>query len=384
MSNNKQDIFKEKIASVLATDPGNIHLYWKGRVAFYALLKAAGIQNGDEVIIPGFTCVVVPNAILYSSAKPVYVDIQRHSLNPCHKDIIAAVTKKTRVIVLQNTFGLSSETELTTTWARERGILTFEDCTHGFGGSYLGKPNGTFCDASFFSTQWNKPFSTGIGGFAAVFRKDLSDKLTELDQSLVKPEWYEDALLNLLILSHNFLLTPASYYILKGLYRFLSKHHLTIGSSSGSELEDILMPSGYFKAMGKTQINEGIRAITKLVELLNLRKENAQLYTEKLAKHEKYHVHPDLHPYHSFLKYPVLVSDRKKIFESARNEGIELGDWFISPIHPVEKNFDKWLLFFPDIPVAALLASQVLNLPTDTKQPERVLRFLEKNMDLLL
>ncbi|MEZ5148138.1 MAG: DegT/DnrJ/EryC1/StrS family aminotransferase [Bacteroidales bacterium] len=55
--------YKEALASTLKNE--NIFLYWKGRVALFALLKAMGVSAGDEVILPGFTCVVVPNAIKY-------------------------------------------------------------------------------------------------------------------------------------------------------------------------------------------------------------------------------------------------------------------------------------------------------------------------------
>ncbi|MFZ4523424.1 MAG: DegT/DnrJ/EryC1/StrS family aminotransferase [Bacteroidales bacterium] len=380
----KEQKFKSQIAIVLGTDPNSIHLYWKGRVALFALLRAAGIKPGDEVILPGFTCVVVPNAILYTGAIPVYVDIQRDSLNPSFSDIKTAVTPKTRVIILQNTFGLSSELETITGWAKSQGILTFEDCTHGFGGLYHGNPNGTFCDAAFFSSQWNKPFSTGIGGFSAIFNPGLASALIEVNKTLVIPTWKEDFVLKLLIMSRRFLLSPLTYYFLRNLYRLLSKLNLTIGSSSGGELTEPIMPDSYFKAMGKTQVNAGIREINTLGEALALRKVNAGLYTNKLAECGKYHVDPALHPNHSFLKYPVLVRDRIIFETNARKEGIELGDWFVSPIHPVEIDFNKWLVDLTAIPVATNISAHVLNLPTDTKHPEKVLLFLDKNLDLLL
>ncbi|MDP1621543.1 MAG: DegT/DnrJ/EryC1/StrS family aminotransferase [Bacteroidales bacterium] len=382
---NKNDKrFKEQIASVLDTDPQRIHLYWKGRVALFAMLKAAGIKAGDEVIIPGFTCVVVPNAIIYSGAIPVYTDIQRKSLNPSFEDIRGAVTQKTRVIVLQNTFGLSSDLELITEWAAANGVLTIEDCTHGFGGKYKGRPNGTFCDAAFFSTQWNKPFSTGIGGFSAVFNTKLQESLTEVAKSLILPGWYDDAMLRGLIMSRKYLLTPATYYTLRSFYRLLSKLNLTIGSSSGDELRDPLMPVSYFKAMGKTQVNAGIHEIATLDMVLSLRKKNAAIYTHVLAEHGKYHVSPDLHQNHSFLKYPVLVTNKKKFEDCARRERVDLGDWFVSPLHPVEKDFEKWHLSVENVPVSAYIANHVLNIPTDTTHPERVVALLEKNLDLLL
>lgn len=379
----KEQQFKQQIASVLGTGPDRIHLYWKGRVALFALLRAAGIKPGDEVIIPGFTCVVVPNAIIYAGATPVYADIQRTSLNPSFDDIRAAVTPNTRVIVLQNTFGLSSDLEAITSWAKTTGILTFEDCTHGFGGFYHGKPNGTFCDAAFFSTQWNKPFSTGIGGFAAVFNMTLHDALTETDKLLIQPRWDEDALLRLLIMSRKYLLNSTTYYFLRDLYRLLSRFRLTIGSSTGSELKDPVMPESYFKAMGCTQISEGIRALASLDNRLRVRKMNAALYTQLLSGNGKYHVCRELHEDHAFLKYPVLATDRKKFMEAAKKERIEIGDWFISPIHPVESDFTKWQLNLKDIPVAANISDHVLNIPTDTRHPERVVSFLQKNMDLL-
>ena len=73
------DKYKKEIAAHLNASPKQISLYWKGRVGLYALLKAMGIGKGDEVILPAFTCVVVPNAILYLGATPVYVDI-RHAV----------------------------------------------------------------------------------------------------------------------------------------------------------------------------------------------------------------------------------------------------------------------------------------------------------------
>lgn len=53
----------------------NDFFFFKGRVALYALLKAIVVHAGDEVVLPGFTCVVIPNAIIYLDGKPVFVDI---------------------------------------------------------------------------------------------------------------------------------------------------------------------------------------------------------------------------------------------------------------------------------------------------------------------
>ena len=69
------------LAKYLGINEDCIHLYWKGRVGLYAILRSMGISKGDEVIIPAFTCVVVANAIIYCGAKPVYVDILEESFH---------------------------------------------------------------------------------------------------------------------------------------------------------------------------------------------------------------------------------------------------------------------------------------------------------------
>ena len=54
---------------------------WKGRVALYAILKVMGVGQGDEIILPGYTCVMDVNPIKYLGATPVYVDIEPNTFN---------------------------------------------------------------------------------------------------------------------------------------------------------------------------------------------------------------------------------------------------------------------------------------------------------------
>ncbi|MDD3686198.1 MAG: DegT/DnrJ/EryC1/StrS family aminotransferase, partial [Bacteroidales bacterium] len=68
---------KSEISKYLLTD--EIFFHYKGRVSLYAVLKAMGVGSGDEVIIPAYTCVVVPNPIIYLGAKPIYVEIDEKS-----------------------------------------------------------------------------------------------------------------------------------------------------------------------------------------------------------------------------------------------------------------------------------------------------------------
>jgi len=362
----------------LDASENQIFLYWKGRVALYALLKAMGVGKDDEVILPAFTCVVVSNAIIYLGAKPIYVDIDLQTYNARFEDIKRAVTEKTKVIICQNTFGLSSDIEAITTFAKERNIFTIEDCTHGFGGNYNQKPNGSYCDAAFYSTQWNKPFSTGTGGFALVNNLNLIESIQKINQDLIVPSFKQQLVLKCLYFVREKLLNKHSYWLLVKFYRFLSRHNLVLGSSSGEEITSVAMPPNYFMQLSDTQIKKGIQNLKKLPAILKLRKENAKIYTEYLMSRNKNHVPPALFENHSFLRYPLLVENREKVFYLAEKQKVELGEWFNSPLHPVEDGFEKWQLNPAYFPNAVFAGKRIINLPTDSKDVANVLKFLQK------
>lgn len=376
--NNLEHIYKKEIASYLQTNENQIFLYWKGRVALYAILKAMGVGKDDEVILPAFTCVVVPNAIIYLGAKPVYVDIDLKTYNARFEDIKKALTSKTKVIMCQNTFGLSSNIEEITTFAKAHHIFTIEDCAHGFGGYYNQKPNGFYCDAAFYSTQWNKPFSTGTGGFARINNLNLLEPVQKINQDLITPSFKQRISLQMLYFVREKLLNKHTYWHLIKFYRFLSRKNLILGSSSGAEITSVVMPPNYFMKLSEVQIKKGIKNLELIKIVLNRRKENALIYTKFLASQNKTHVPISSFENHSFLKYPLLVENRDEIFRLAEKSNIELGDWFISPIHPVQKDFEQWQLKPELFPNAVFAARKMINLPTDIKEVDHVFNFLKK------
>jgi dTDP-4-amino-4,6-dideoxygalactose transaminase len=107
--------------------------------------------------VPAFTCVVVPNAILYAGARPVYGEIEPVTFHLDLARLESRITPRTRAILAQNTFGLAPPVAQLREIASRRGLALIGDCAHGLGGTYRGRKNGTLADASFFSTQWNKP-----------------------------------------------------------------------------------------------------------------------------------------------------------------------------------------------------------------------------------
>jgi dTDP-4-amino-4,6-dideoxygalactose transaminase len=379
-----QTKYKQAIASFLGVDSTSIFLYWKGRIALYAALKALGVGKKDEVIIPAFTCVVVPNAIIYLGAKPIYTDVDLSSMCATRESIEAKITDRTKVIIIQNMLGLSNEVEEIIEMAKAKGIHCVEDCTHGFGGSYNEKPNGTLSDMSFYSTQWNKPFSTGVGGILSVNNPDLLEKIQNINNELITPSFKTRFSLATLIKIKKYILNDSTYWFLIRLYRKLSKMGLVIGSSNKDEITGINQPENYFMASGNIQAETGISELKKLKEKIEERIHNGLIYNDYFIKNKFFHFKDDLIKNHSFLKFPILVKDRKKFMENAEKAKIRLGDWFISPIHPVEQGFENWQLQIEEFPNAHFLTKHIVNLPTDEIDITKVMSFLELNKDQLL
>lgn len=379
----KKTKYKNEIAQVLQCESSRIFLYWKGRVALYAFLKSLNLKEGDEVIIPAFTCVVVPNAIFYAGLKPIYVDISLDTFNIEILHLEKSISAKTKVIICQNTFGLSSNIEEIITLAQKYNLYTIEDCTHGFGGFYNGKPNGSYCDAAFYSTQWNKPFSTGIGGFLVLNNEKLLDKVVILEQNKIKPKLIEKSVLKFLLSFRKLFVNKYTQWSLVNFYRFLSKKNLTVGSNQGKELSSTVIPVDYFKDISNVQISAGIKSLKKISRLNELRKKNAYCYTEFLKLHNKNHIDTNLFSNHIFLKYPLLVKDKVQFFELAKKSKITLGDWFLSPLHPIEIDLNRWDFNRNNFPVADLASKKIVNLPTEILSNVEVIRFLEKNLELI-
>ncbi len=385
-------IFKQEIAVYL--NISKIFLFWKGRVALYAILKTIGIKPGDEIILPAFTCVVAVNPIVYLGAKPVYVDIDPETYNIDPNKIEEKITTRTKVILAQNTFGLSADLDAILDIAKRYNILAIEDCAHGFGGFYKGKPNGTVTETAFFSTQWNKPFSTGLGGIAITKNDEIARKLKELEDRAIKPSKKEEWVLKFLLQIRKRLLKPKFYWFVLKTYRKLSQWNLILGSSQGYELERPKEPSDFLKGFSKVQAKEGLKYFKKVngrykIDLIiEHRRKIANFYKEILRD---LGFEPPYEPYyakHTYLKFPLLVKDRKKFFALAEEEKIELGDWFVSPIHPIQKNFELWHYKYGENPIAELASSHIVNLPThegiDENYVDKIYNFLKKYKDEIL
>ena len=362
----KTEQYKDALAKCLNADSNQITLHWKGRVGLYGILQALGVSEGDEIILPAFTCVVVANAIIYLGATPIYCDIDAKTYNVDIEKLEALINENTKVIIAQNTFGLSSDFDAINAIANEHDITVIEDCTHGFGGSYKGSPNGTLAKAAFFSSQWNKAFSTGLGGMVICTDLELAKKLNAFEQNLTPPSVKQTLSLRLQVFAKKYLLNKHTYWKVLKLYRFLSSKNIVTGSSAGEELTSPKMPEDFCKGFSVSQAGEGLRQLKRLDENLSHRKLMAQSYHEILRDLEITSPHEPDYCEHTFVKYPLLVRDRQVFMKKAEQLKIPLGDWFVSPIHPIEKKHHLWGYDYGSYPVAELISAHIVNLPTDS------------------
>ncbi|MEM1219515.1 MAG: aminotransferase class I/II-fold pyridoxal phosphate-dependent enzyme [Bacteroidota bacterium] len=378
--------YRQAIATYQGVSPEQVSLFWKGRVGLYALLEAWSVGPGDEVIIPAFTCVVVSNAILYRGAQPVYADVDRRTFNILPESVEAKITDRTRLIMAQNTFGLPSDLNRLLKIARKHQILVLEDATHGFGSEYNGQLSGHLVTASFFSTQWNKPFSTGIGGFTITQDRALAKTLRQAEDRYPLAPKKTRRSLQWQFWARRNLLKPWVYWPVLSLYRYLSAAGLVTGSSAGEELRGINQPMGYLQRLSPEQAQLGLRSLQTFSKIWQRRQTVGQHYRTVLEELGKGRLTIPADRKHSFLKFPVLVKDRKVFMEAARRAKIPLGDWMLSPIHPIEANWEEWGYQAGSCPNGEYLSKHVVNLLTEEPEPVvyRTITFLRQQKDQIL
>jgi perosamine synthetase len=378
---NRRDEFRRAMADLIGVPAEHVTLFWKGRVALYALLRALGIGPGDEVIVPAFTCVAVPNAILYAGAVPVYVDIDATTYTPDPAAVAAAVGPRTRAILAQNTFGLSSDIDALRALAAPHGAVVLDDCAHGLGGAYRGRPNGAAADAAFYSTQWTKPFSTGLGGIAVTRDPQLARKLRALERAAREPNLLEQALLRTTVFARERLATPRTIQTGRAVYRALGRAGIVPGSSSRGELEGPIMPSTFLSRMSPIQARLGERRLRTLRSAVLRRRTTAARYSEWLAGHGRSVAHEPSYSVHAFLRYPLRVRERDAFLQEAGRRGLDLGDWFHSPLYPISGDLTPWGYRWGTNPVAERVTSEIVNLPTDVTRDEREFHAIEELLE---
>jgi perosamine synthetase len=349
--------------------------FWKGRVALYAILKSLDIKAGDEIILSGYTCVMNVNPIKYLGAKPVYVDIEPNTFNINPDLIESKITPRTRILLAQHTYGYPCDMDRIMAIAKKHNLTVIEDCCLCLGSSYKGRKMGTFGAAAYFSFQWNKPFTTGLGGMLVTSNKELSAGIHALRSTqMCRPSAKEIILLAAELSVYRLFIYPRTTAMAQQLFRFLTKKGVVVGSSSSAEFQPVMAPD-FFKQISAFQAYCGLRQVHKIEQNIAHRKEMAAVYDQMLAQkgfpsrdYDKSLLDPVL------VRYPVRIKEKTKAIETAASAGVELGSWFECPLHPVETPLEKYDYILGMCPVAEKASKETVNLPLHPRVSEKTIR----------
>ncbi len=349
---------------------GRAFSFWKGRIALYAILNAMGIGPGDEVIVPGYTCVMVPGSVLYLGAKPVYADIDPSTYNVGPMEVAKKITRRTRVIVVQHTYGLPAPVEEIRQIADDYGIPVIEDCCHAFGSRLNGRLLGTFGMAAFFSSQWNKPFSTGLGGVALIRNAGLAQRVRELQAQMPLPPFRASLMLAAQLLVYEGVVRPSTSALVTRLFRWMTHQGWVVGSSRQAEF-DVSMPDGYALQAGAVQGGLGRVEIGRIEENRQHRQWVTGQYVRALPA-LGYAMPNWRNPDQlMILRLPLRVANKQEALGRAARCGVEIGSWFECPLHPMESHQEAFGYHRGDCPYAEQAAREVVNLPTHRRVKEK-------------
>ena len=148
-----------------------------GTAALHASILAAGIKEGDEILIPSFTFVATANSVACTGAKPVFVDIEKdtYTINPL--DLEEKITKRTRAIIPVHLYGHPAKMDEILEIASKHSLFVIEDACQSLGSSYDGKQTGTLGEMGCFSMYASKVLTSGEGGAITTNSDDFADKL---------------------------------------------------------------------------------------------------------------------------------------------------------------------------------------------------------------
>ena len=164
-----------------------------GTAGLHLCVRALDIGEGDEVIVPSFTFIAAANVIRYERAVPVFVDIDPETLNMDPGRIEAAITPRTRAILVPHTFGRPAEMDSILKISERHGLLVIEDACEALGAEYRGRRAGSMGHVGVFAFYPNKQITTGEGGIVVTADPVLAKRIRALRNQGRYPtdDWFQ-------------------------------------------------------------------------------------------------------------------------------------------------------------------------------------------------
>ena len=254
------------------------------QLAVAALKEKYHWQDGDEIIVPALTFVASSNVILQNNLRPVFADVDSQYYNLDPAKIEAAITTKTRAIMVVHLFGQPAEMDKIMAMARKHNLRVIEDSCETMLARYDGKSVGSFGDISCFSTYACHIICTGVGGFAVTNNQELAVMLRSLanhGRDAIYLSMDDDKTDDRKKLS----------MIMERRFNFVRMGY----SYRATEME---------AALGLAQVEE-------LAANVQRRRENAAFFLQQLKPWERFLQLPKIMPKaeHSFMMFPLVVRD---------------------------------------------------------------------------
>ncbi len=313
-----------------------------GTSGLHLLIRALDIGEGDEVITTPFSFIASANCILYERARPVFVDIDPHSLCIDPVQIEGAITTRTKAILPVHVFGRPAEMEPIMEIAQRYGLKVIEDSCEAIGAKYRRRPAGSFGEGSVFAFYPNKQITTGEGGVVVTD----SEEIASLCRSMRNQG----------------------------------------RSEAGGWLDHERL--GYNYRLDELSCALGLAQLQRLPEILARRAAVAAAYNS-LLKDVQGVIAPDIPPHieMSWFVYVIRLDgriDRDRVLDLLRQGGVQCKPYF-TPIHLQPFYRESFGFQEGDFPVTERVGRQVLALPffnrLEEEQVEYVVRILREAID---
>lgn len=349
-------------------------LFASGREALLAFLRSIELQPGDEVIVQGYTCIVVPNAIHAAGGRAVYADITRDTLNLDVADVERRITGRTKAVICQHTFGIPAPVQELRQLCIRHSLLLIEDCAHVIPDDRGPAEIGMLGDAVLLSFGRDKAIS-GVGGGAMVVRHEPSlEPLQALEHHAKPLSWWR---------INHFLSYPLLYRRALPVYRLgLGKFYLrvqrwlgrlipiTTDREKAGEMDPTLhaMPNACaFLALDQfrrlRQLNDHRRRLT--AAYLKLCREAGWL-----KKHSPVYVPRAVQSALPLQKFPLFTSNTEQIRSTLKPNGMYLEDgWTNCVVCPAAADEESAGYERGCARQAEAVAQSILSLPAHPTMP---------------
>lgn len=362
----------------------DVFLFNSGRSALYTILQSFGIGETDEVLIQAFTCVAVPDPVIWAGAVPIYVDVDE-TLNIDPTLLENYITKKTRAIIVQHTFGIPAKMEMIKKIAQKYNLVLIEDCAHALGAKINEKPVGTFGDAAILSFGRDKVISSVFGGMAVINSRfnppagGPNSKLREFQKKLPYPSYFwifqqllHPILFSLILPLYNIYIGKIILFILQKL-SLLSKPIYMEEVSGG---KPSVFPNRFPNALACLLLMQ----LSKLEKYNRRRKQIADYYYKALTGKTDIKLPPKVDGA-IYLRFNILSQKSEDLLASAKENKIILGNWYRNIIDPAQVELTKVYYKQGSCSEAEKAASLSVNLPTYPRLEQSDLKNLVKLFD---